>query len=136
MEGLDPDAIEIELTMNGRATESVHREESFSKNGQRPESNREHALSFLTGRLNGLSGLANNTGLIVSQPNDASELEAERVADRVTARPLNSAFKETAPQISKTVDHAAEVSDHVSDVTGGAGSPLEPARRADMEQRL
>ena len=115
--------------MNARATEPVQQEDNFRKKAQTSEWSRGNALSFLPGTSNVPSRLGNDKGLIVSQPNDADEIEAERVADRVSALPLNSAFKQSAPQIS----HAA---DHVSEVPGGSGSPLEPGLRADMEQRL
>ena len=118
--------------MNGRATESIQQEDTLRKKGQTSEWSGGNALSFLPGTLNGPSRLANNEGLIVSQPHDADEIEAERVADRVSASPLNSAFKQSAPQINSSA-HAA---DDVSDVPGGSGSPLEPALRVDMEQRL
>jgi len=121
--------------MNERATESVQQEDTFRKKGQTSEWSRGNALSFLTGILNGPSRLANNESLIVSQPNDADEIEAERVADCVSVLPLNSAFKQSAPQISSR-EHPAGTSDHVSDVLGGSGSPLEPGLRLDMEQRL
>ena len=121
--------------MNGRATESIQQEDTFRKKGQTSEWSGGNALSFLPGTLNGPSRLANNEGLIVSQPHDADEIEAERVADRVSASPLNSAFKQSAPQINSG-EHTAETSDHVSDVPGGSGSPLEPALRVDMEERL
>ena len=121
--------------MNSRATESVQQEDTFRKKGQTSEWSSGKALSFLPGTLSGPSRLANNEGLIVSQPNDADEIEAERVADRVSASPLNSAFKQSVPQISSG-EHTAETSDHVSDVLGGSGSPLEPGLRLDMEQRL
>jgi hypothetical protein len=63
--------------MNGRATESIQQEDTFRKKGQTSEWSGGNALSFPAGTLNGPSRLANNEGLIVSQPHDADEIEAE-----------------------------------------------------------
>jgi len=84
---------------------------------------------------------AKSNDLKVSQPNDAAEIEADRVADQVLATPVSSAPGGSLPRIQRS---AAQSADHgggaapasVKSALSGSGRPLEPSLRRDMEQRF
>jgi hypothetical protein len=80
------------------------------------------------------------TKLVVSEPADALEQEADRVADRVMADAGPVAVSGAAPRVARSVrtagDAAASGSQDAERPALGAGSALPAAVRRDMEQRF
>lgn len=78
--------------------------------------------------------------LAVGASNDQLELEAERVADQVLARPAHSAVSSAPPRIQRHARQAPVGSDtapaSVDRALASSGRPLEPELRQDMEQRF
>ena len=78
--------------------------------------------------------------LRVSEPGDAYEQEADRVADQVLAAPSHHAVNSTPPRIQRySGSSTPEINSapaSVGQVLASPGAPLEPALRQDMEQRF
>ncbi|TBW39880.1 DUF4157 domain-containing protein [Azotobacter chroococcum] len=79
------------------------------------------------------------TKLTIGASNDPLELEADRVADQVMARPAHAALSGASPCIrrfSGQQDGLMEAPPSVGRALASLGQPLEPALRQDMEQRF
>lgn len=78
--------------------------------------------------------------LAVGSSNDAHEREADRVADEVLTRPGHPQVRQAPPGIQRRAApagaHAGLAPASVAQALSGAGSPLEPALRQDMEGRF
>lgn len=78
--------------------------------------------------------------LAVGRPDDAYELEADRVADRVVAAPVHPLGRGIVPQIQRLAAQPgaalASVPASVGRALAGSGQPLEPALRRNVEQRF
>ena len=78
--------------------------------------------------------------LTIGASNDPLELEADRVADEVLARPAPSSVGNAPPRIQRFTGQATEGTDtapaSVDRVLASSGRPLETALRQDMEQRF
>jgi hypothetical protein len=76
----------------------------------------------------------------VSQPGDAAEIEADRVAEQVMAASPHSAVGGSTPRIQRYAGQAAVGAEiapaSVDRVLASSGRPLEPTLRSDMEQRF
>jgi hypothetical protein len=78
--------------------------------------------------------------LTVNRTGDAYELEADRIADWVTASPGDAAFDRAAPRLSWYAPSAdgqlPAAPGSVADALSGSGLPLQPGLRRRMEQRF
>jgi HNH/Endo VII superfamily nuclease toxin with a HHH motif/Domain of unknown function (DUF4157) len=78
--------------------------------------------------------------LTIGSSNDPLELEADRVADEVMARPSNPAVTHAPVSIQRFSESVrcgdAVAPASVNQVLSSPGSPLEPTLRKDMEQRF
>lgn len=78
--------------------------------------------------------------LRIGASSDPLELEAERIADRVTAAPTAAAVSGAAPKIQRYAGQASAQTQtapaSVDAVLASAGRPLDAALRQDMEQRF
>jgi Domain of unknown function (DUF4157) len=80
------------------------------------------------------------TKLRISEPGDAYEQEADRVADQVLATPGNAEVGKAPPRIQRfaaePAGQANTVPASVDQALVGFGTPLEPALQQDMETRF
>jgi len=80
------------------------------------------------------------TKLAISEPGDAYEREADRIADQVLAMPSRPTTQAAPLQVQRFAGHAAdgaETAPAIVDRTlAGFGKPLEPRLREDMEGRF
>ena len=80
------------------------------------------------------------TKLRISEPGDAYEQEADRVADQVLATPGNAEVGKAPPRIQRFAAEPAGQADtvpaSVDQALVGFGTPLEPALQQDMETRF
>lgn len=80
------------------------------------------------------------TKLQVSEPGDAYEREADRIADQVMAMPSTGAVNSGPLHIQRfsgqSARQAGEAPASVDQVLASPGQPLEPGLRQDMEQRF
>ena len=80
------------------------------------------------------------TKLMVNEPGDIYEREADRVADQVMAVPEHTGVSGSPPRIQRFSGQSNgqldAVPGSVDRVLAGSGSPLEPVLRQDMEQRF
>jgi hypothetical protein len=80
------------------------------------------------------------TKLAIGASNDPLELEADRIANQVLATPAHSSVSSAPPRIQRYARQTTEGTDtapaSVDRVLAGAGRPLNPALRQDMEQRF
>lgn len=80
------------------------------------------------------------TKLTVSEPGDAYEQEADRIANQVLAAPARPAVGDMPPQIQRLAGPAGGQTDAapagVAETLAAPGRPLEPALRREMEQRF
>ena len=78
--------------------------------------------------------------LTIGASNDPLEHEADRVADQVLAASAHSPIRNSPQRIQRVTGQAADdggaAPASVDRVLSGAGMPLEPALRQDMEQRF
>lgn len=76
--------------------------------------------------------------LVVGASNDPLEQEADRVADQVLAMPLHPPIDAVAPRIHRFSEQqtGAVAPDSVEQVISGAGQPMAPILRHEMEQRF
>jgi len=77
--------------------------------------------------------------LAVDAPGDAYEQEADRAADQVLATPAHAAASGAPPRIRRLSGQSngqRDVPAGVDRALAGAGSPLEPGLRQNMEQRF
>lgn len=83
---------------------------------------------------------ASQTNLVVSRPEDQSEQEADRVSRQASASPAPTGAFGAPPLIQHVSGEAHEQKDaapaSVDLALAGRSSPMEPALRQDMEQRL
>lgn len=89
----------------------------------------------------GVGGRPLQTRLAISEPGDAYEQEADRVADQVMAAPVCSSVSGGAfPAIQRFTEQSTGQTDttpaSVDRVLRSAGRPLEVATQRDMEQRF
>ncbi|MBE9581068.1 MAG: DUF4157 domain-containing protein [Proteobacteria bacterium] len=80
------------------------------------------------------------TKLIINQPNDRYEQEADRVAEQVMAAPAHTGVSGSPPHIQRYMGQATGEVDtvpaSVDRVLASSGTPLEPMLRQDMGQRF
>lgn len=78
--------------------------------------------------------------LMIGASNNPLELEADRVADQVMAKPAHTSVSSTAPRIQRYAGQSNRQNEtappSVDQVLASPGRPLEPVQRQDMEQRF
>jgi hypothetical protein len=78
--------------------------------------------------------------LNVNAPGDTYEQEADRIAEQLTATHAHTAVEAAPPRVQRSTgqpnERAWEAPAGFDPVSAGAGSPLEPALRRDMEQHF
>jgi|GEM_PF-4686106 len=98
--------------------------------------------AFQRAQLNSLSGISPliQAKLAISQPGDALEQEADRIAEKVMAMPLSPPPQERAPltqlQRSSAQAMSSPVPSIVGEVLRSPGAPLDGATRAFNEPRF
>jgi len=76
------------------------------------------------------------TKLMVNEPGDIYEREADRIADQMMAAPAHHAVNGAPPRIQRFAGQTTTAPASVDRVLASSGRPLEPALRQEMGQRF